>query len=174
MSKLNTFHVVTGIVCYFKICLTFPKLKHTIHYNLERNFQLNGYHLIRPDHPRNTKQGGVYIYRDESLSVRLVKLSNLSQCITCNVFLQDCKGYIGVVCRSPSQCNTKFENILSDFDNLLSKSASSNTFFTIIFGNFNATSSSWRKEAKTTAQGTQFEGLTFVHNFRPHTHTVPF
>ena len=45
----------------------------------------------------------------------------------------NCKGYIGVVYRSPSQDNiTEYENFLSDFDELLSKTASSNSLFTII------------------------------------------
>ena len=44
----------------------------------DQNFQVNGYQLIRADHPSNTKRGGVCIYHKESLGVRLVKLSNLS------------------------------------------------------------------------------------------------
>ena len=36
----------------------------------DRNFQLNGYHLIRADHPSNTKRDGVCIYHKESLGVR--------------------------------------------------------------------------------------------------------
>ena len=39
-----------------------------------RRFQLNGYNLLRADHPNNTKQGGVCIYYKESLCVREVKL----------------------------------------------------------------------------------------------------
>ena len=65
-----------------------------------RNFQLNGHQLITADHPWNTKRRGVCIYHKESLGVHLVKLSNLCQCIVCEVFLQNCKGYIGVVCKS--------------------------------------------------------------------------
>ena len=131
----------------------------------DRNFQLNGYYLIRADHPINTKTGGVCIYHKESLRVRLVKLSNLIQCVVCEVFLQNCKGYIGVVYRSPSQDNVEFENFLSNFDELLSKTTSSNSLFTIILGDFNARSSSWWKEDKTTTEGTHLEALTSLHNF---------
>ena len=35
-----------------------------------------------------------------------------SHCIICEVSLRNCKGYIGVVYRSPSQDNVKFENFL--------------------------------------------------------------
>ena len=49
----------------------------------DKSFQLNGYHLLRADHSSNTKWGGVCIYYKESLHVREVTLSNLSQWIIC-------------------------------------------------------------------------------------------
>ena len=71
-----------------------------------------------------------------------VKLSNLSQCVICELSLRNYKGHIGVTYRFPSQDNTEFENFLSDFHELLSKTASSNSLFTIILSDFNARSSS--------------------------------
>ena len=79
-------------------------------------------------------------------------------------FLENCKGYIGVVYRSLGQDNTEFGNFLSDFDELLSKTASSNSLFTIIFGDFNARSLSWWKEDKTTGKGSHFEAPTSLHD----------
>ena len=79
--------------------------------------------------------------------------------------MQNCKGYIGVVYRSPSQDNIEFESFLSDFDELLSKTASSNCLFTIILGDFNARSSTWWKEDKTATEGTHLEALTSLPNF---------
>ena len=83
----------------------------------------------------------------------------------CEVSVQNCKGYIGVVYRSPSQNNTEFENFLSDFEELLSKTVSSNSLFTLILGDFNARSSSWWEEDRTTTEGSQLEALTSLHNF---------
>ena len=127
------------------------------YFELDRDSQLNGYHLIREDHPSNTKIGGVCIYYKDSLGVRLVKLSNLRQYVVCEVFLQNCKGYIGVVYRSPSQENIEFENFPPNFDELLSKTPSSNFLFTQILGDSNARSSSWWKEDKTTTEATHLE-----------------
>ena len=76
------------------------------------------------------------------------------------VSLRHCKGYISVVYRSPSQDNAEFENFLSDFDELLSKTASASSLFTIILGGFNARSSSWWKKDKTMAEGIHLEALT--------------
>ena len=92
----------------------------------------------------------------EFLYVREVKQSNLSQCVNCEVSLRHCKVFSGVVYGSPSQSNAKFGNFLSDLDELLGKTASANSLFTIILGDFNARSLSWQKKDKTTAEGTQF------------------
>ena len=69
----------------------------------DKSFHLNGYTLLRADLPNNLKRGVVCIYYKESLGVRGVKLSNLSQCVICEVSWQNCKGDIGVVYRSTSQ-----------------------------------------------------------------------
>ena len=79
--------------------------------------------------------------------------------------MQNSKGYIGVVYRSPSQDGIEFENILFEFDEILSKTASINSFFTIILGDFNARSSSWWKEDKINKEGAHLEALTSLHKF---------
>ena len=89
----------------------------------------------------------------------------LSQCVICEVSLQNFKWYIGVVYRFPSQGSTKFQNFLSDFDELVSKTTSNNSLFTIILNDFNARSPSWWKEDKTTPEDTNLEALTYSHNF---------
>ena len=164
MCKISQIEAYNSLYNYDFICISETFFDSSI-LEADRNFQLNGYQPIRADHPSNTKRGGVCIYHKESLGVRLVKLSNLTQCIVCEVFLQNCKGYIGVVYRSPSQDNIEFESFLSDFDELLSKTASSNSLFAIILGDFNARSSTWWKEDKTTTEGTHLEALTSLHNF---------
>ena len=153
MCKISQTEAYNSLYNYDFICISETYFDSSI-LEGDRNFELNELHLITADHPSNTKGGGVCIYYKESLGVRLLKLSNISQCIVCEVFLQNCKGYIGVVYRSPSHNNIEFENFLSDFDELLSKAASSNSLFTIIFGDFNARSSSSWKEDKTSTEGT--------------------
>ena len=67
-------------------------------------------HQFRADHPSNIKRGGVCIYYKESLSVRALNLTNLSECIICEVSIQNCKGYIGVIYRSPNQNIAELKN----------------------------------------------------------------
>ena len=109
--------------------------------------------------------GGVCIYYKESLSVRALNLTNLNECIICEVSIQNCKGYIGVIYRSPSQSTAEFEEFLSNFEDILNTTASSSSLFTIILGDFNARSSSWWKNDKTTVEGARLEALTSLHGF---------
>ena len=134
---------------------------------LERDssFQLDGYKVIRADHPSNTKRGGVCIYYKELLSLRALNLTNLSECIICEVSLQNCKGYISVIYRPPSQNTAKFEEFLSNFEVILNTTALSSSLFTIILRDFNARSSFWWKNDKTTAQGARLEAFTSLHGF---------
>ena len=67
--------------------------------------------MIRADHPSNAKQGRVYIFYKETLGVHVVNLSNLTECIICEVSIQNNKGYIDVIYRSAYQDAIEFQNL---------------------------------------------------------------
>ena len=71
----------------------------------------------------------------------------------------------------PQAKTVPHENFLSDFDELLSKTASTNSLFTIILGDFNARPSSWWKDDKITAEGRHLEALTSLHNLHLLSHS---
>ena len=50
--------------------------------------RLEGYNFIRPDHPSNTKRGGVYIYYKESSAIRLVDITFLPERLVYEVTIQ--------------------------------------------------------------------------------------
>ena len=79
--------------------------------------------------------------------------------------IQNCKGYIGVIHRSPTQSTAKFQEFLSSFEDILNTTASSSSLFTIILGDINVRSSSWWKNDKTTVEGAHLEALTSLHGF---------
>ena len=99
-----------------------------------KNIHLNGYNMIRADHPSNAKRGGVCIFYKEALALRVVNSLNFNECIVCEVSVQNSKGYIGVIYRSPNQNINELENFLSNFEKLLNYTTSSNGLFTIILG----------------------------------------
>ena len=131
----------------------------------DKNIQLNGYNLIRADHPSNTKRGGVCIFYKETLALHIVNSLNFNECIVCEVSIQNSKGYIVVIYRSASQNTIEFESFLSNCEKLLNYITSNNGLFNIIVGDFNARSSVWWTKNITTTEGTQLESLTSVHGF---------
>ena len=63
----------------------------------DRDTLINGYNLIRADHPSNNKRGGVCIYYRESLAVQLVETNYLSECLLCEASINNKKGYAAVL-----------------------------------------------------------------------------
>ena len=99
--------------------------------------QLDGYSLIRSDHPSDSKRVGICFYYKESLGVKIINLSARNECILCKVSMENCKDFIAVRCRSPSQDNDQFGKFLSSTENLINKITLSNPLFYLILGDFN-------------------------------------
>ena len=72
--------------------------------------------------------------------------------------MQNSKGYVGVVYRSPSQNILNLKFFLSKFEKVLSVTTFCNPLFTIILGD-------WWTTDKTTIERTQLESLTNVYGF---------
>ena len=173
MATISQIEAYNSLFNHYFICIS------ETHFDLsvmeeDRSFYLNGYNpnLPRADHPSNKKRGGVCIYYKDFLCARDMKLSNLHyqnfqrQCIICEVSLRNCKGYIGVVYCSPSQDNAAFKNFLSDFvEELLSKTASSSSLFTLVLGDVNTRSSSWWKKTKQQLKVHMWKPLNLCINF---------
>ena len=165
LSKITQLEAYNSLYKHDFICISEMYFDSSI-LEGDSSFQLDGYKVIRADHPSNTKRGGVCIYYKESLSVRALNLTNITECIICEVSIQNCKGYIGVIYRSPSQNTAEFKEFLPKFVSILNTTASySSSLFTIILGDFNARSSFWWKNDKTTVEGACLETLTSLHGF---------
>ena len=110
---------------------------------------IKGYNLIRSDHPSNTKRGGVCIYYKESLAVCIVNITSLTECLVCEVTIQNKKGYVAVLYRSPSQSTSEFESFLFGLEDFLSNALCSKSQFNVVLGDLNA----WWPEDITTLHG---------------------
>ena len=55
----------------------------------DKNIQVDGYNLLKADHPSNSKQDDVCIFYKETLGVRIVKSLSFDQCIICEVSIQN-------------------------------------------------------------------------------------
>ena len=132
----------------------------------DKDLMLDGYKLIRSDHPSNTKRGVVCIYYKESLVVCLVDITSLPECLVCEVTIQNKKGYVAVMYRSSSQSSIEFESFLSGFEDILSSILFSKSQFTVILGDFNARPSTWWSNDITNINGTLIDSLTTTHGFK--------
>ena len=55
---------------------------------------IQGYNLVRADHPHNIKRGGVAIYHKESMAICFLDVSNLTECLLCEININNKKGYL--------------------------------------------------------------------------------
>ena len=102
VTKISHVEAYNAIYKHYFICLseTFFDSSAT---EGEKNIQLNGYTVIKADRPSNIKRGAVCIFYKVALAVRIVNSLNFNECISCEVSMENSKGYTGVIYRSPSQ-----------------------------------------------------------------------
>ena len=106
---------------YFDIvCLSETLLNSTI-LDDDENIQINGYSLLRADHPNDIKHGGVCIYFKESLPIiRINDLTNIKVCLVTEINVNNEKCFFGCLYRPPSQNHDELERFCTNFDLLLS------------------------------------------------------
>ena len=104
----------------------------------DSNLCIKDYKLVRADHPGNVKSGGVCIYFKESLSVSCVPKPYLKGCLMFEVSINNKKGYIVSVYRSPSQTSNDFNSFTTNFEKLVTNISSINLNFIFMIGDFKA------------------------------------
>ena len=107
-----------------------------------------------------SKKGGVCIYYNESIAVQVIDIDYLSECLLCEVTVDNKKGYIAVLYRSPSQTSPAFNDFLVNFEKLIQDINDLKPDFSIILGDFNARSKSWCKSDSNTSEGSKIDSLT--------------
>ena len=147
---------------YDCICLSETYLDSTTPDNL---LEIDGYNLVRADHPDNIKRGGVCIYYKESLPVRVISLPYLKEGLVLEMNDNNKKMIVSVIYRSPSQNNREFDSFLLNFEQLLSDISTHEPTVSIITGDFNARSSSWWSDDIITSGGTNLYSLTSSNGF---------
>ena len=82
--------------------------------------EIDGYILVRADHPNNIRIGGVCIYYKESLPVQVISLPYLKEALLLKMTYNNKKVIVSVIYRYPSQNNSEIGTFLSSFEKLLS------------------------------------------------------
>ena len=128
MVKLSSIAAYNTIHKYDFICISETYLDSSVHAD-DRDILINGYNLICADHPSNNKRSGMCIYYRECLAVQLVETNYQSECLLCEVSINNKKGHVAFLHRSPSQNSLEFDNFILNFEMMPSDINSSNPHF---------------------------------------------
>ena len=101
LSKLSQLEAYNSFYKHDFICISETFFDSSVQEG-KKNIQLDGYNLLRTNHLSNSKRGGVCIFYIETLGVRIVKSLSFRMHYL-RVSIQNSKGYVGVIYRSPSQ-----------------------------------------------------------------------
>ena len=132
------------------------------------NLEIQGYELVRSDHPSQRKRGGVCIYFRNFLPLKILNIHYLQESIffELQVGSKMCK-FVSLYL-SPSQtsddsgiCNSKFTLKFTDnFELTIDTVAESNSELIVVLGDFNIKSKNWYINDKTTTEGAKIEFAT--------------
>ena len=87
---------------------------------LDSLLEIDGYNLIRSDHPNDIKRGGVCIYFKEILPVRVINIPYLKEALLLEMNYNNKRVIVSVIYRSPSQNNSEFDSFLRSVERPLS------------------------------------------------------
>ena len=77
----------------------------------DENINIDGYSILRADHPRKNKRGGACIYFKQSLSlIRRDYLSTMQEAIVIEILVKNEAYFFTCFYRSPSKSHDEFEN----------------------------------------------------------------
>ena len=155
--------------CYYRdiwqrnfdiICLSEAFLNSSLDSEDDR-LKIEGYNLIRSDHPSGSKKGGVCVYYKEHIPlVRRDDLCTLSNCFVTEIRLQNEKCFLTCLYQSPSQIQHKFENFCTNLDTLVDHMNNELPMCSVITGNLNARCSKWCNKDITNSIGREIDTLT--------------
>ena len=119
---------------------------------------IEGYRLVRADHPNNIKRGGVCIYYKESLPVHVINIPYIKEALLLEINYNNKKVIISVIYRSSSQSTDEFE--FFNFEQLLDDVSQCIPSLSKISGDFNARSVSWWSNDINTTEGLKLSSMS--------------
>ena len=115
---------------------------------------------MRSDHPSNSKRGGVCIYCNQSLTLKILDITYLQECIVSQVLIANKLCNFIFLYRSPSQPTDTFDQLADNLELTLSEVANHNPVLVVILGDFNVKSENWCKHDKTSYKRAEIDALT--------------
>ena len=132
-------------------------------YNLLRpdeNLAITGYNLLRPDHASNSKRGGVCVYYESLLALRLIDVHYLQECLIFEILIGRKSCNFLSLYRSTSQSSELFEEFADNLQLSLDKISNQNPFPTVVLDDFNTKSWNWYKHNETKYEVSKIDAVT--------------
>ena len=133
----------------------------------DQNLRIEGYNLVRCDHPSDLKQGGVCVYFKEHLNLIVRNdLCKLRECLVCEIRSDNNKkSFVTGLYRSPSQTVEQFEEFKINFSAILSSIHNENPFVSVVLGDFNARNSIWWTDDIDNYWGTDIDAIASYQGY---------
>ena len=117
--------------------------------SLDNPINIEGYNLLRADHPIDNKRGGVCMYFKEHLPILgHDDLCNLPECLVTEIRMGKKKCFFMCLYRSPRQSLDEFDTYCSNFNLFLSNINDLNPASSIVIGDSNARNSNGGHQIK--------------------------
>ena len=158
-AKVSSLQAYNAIHKFDIICLSETFLDSSISLS-DPALYLDGYKIIRADHPMNIKRGGVCIYYKETLPLNVINISQLQESLVVEILYENKKCYLVTLYRSPSQNENEFDEFLKNFEMLLDDIYNLSPYFVILLGDFNAKLKKWNFDDIDTQEGTRIDAVT--------------
>ena len=112
------------------------------YFNPDNLIDIEGYKLIRADHPDNIKRVGLCIYYKEWLPVRVISLPYFKDALLLEISHNNKIVMVSVIYRSSSQKNEEFNAFLSNFQELSNDINNRKPSLSVLKDDFNSRCSS--------------------------------
>ena len=106
------------------------------------------------------------VYFKEFLPVRCLSNSYLKECLILEVSINNKRGYVALLYRSPSQTSDEFDSFITNLEKNVVDISRSNPHFLLLIGDFNSKSSNWSSNDTTTAEGAQVDYFTSLYGMK--------
>ena len=157
-SKMSLLQAYKAVHKYDIICLSETYPNFSVPYN-DGNLEIPGYNLTRADHPSKDKRGGICIYYENTLPLKVLDIHILHECINFEIKIENKLCNFIVLYHSPSQSQDTFESFTDNLELNIDAIAAKNPYLICISDDFNAKLSTWCRSVKSTYEGSRIDGL---------------
>ena len=157
-SKVSLLNAYTSLYSFDIMCLSETYLDSSI-LSHDPSLEVQGYDLIRANHPSNVKKGRVCIYFKNHLPLKLTNINFLHECLTIELNIKNKLCVLIALYRSSSQSHNEFSSFVTNSKSTLQAITLRKPFLTMVLGDFNAKNKLWFDQDNTLYEGSILNDL---------------